>query len=102
MEKKEIIIDILQNENIDYPNHLSIHEIKRLKKELPVNPLSSTILFLFMMSLPNYNFRSFIWFINSKLYLRKGFSYKYTIAILIKMLRPNKLQKFNLSLLSSN
>lgn len=98
--RKEIITNTLQKQGISYPNSFSISTIQKIKKTFPSNSLYSTILFLFLMSLSDYNIKTLIWFIYSKLYIQKGFSYKYTAALFLKILNPNKLQKFNLNLLN--
>lgn len=96
--RKEMITSLLQKQGLSYPESYSFNKTLKLSKLLPGNPVYSTLLFLFIMSLPHYNLKTFVQFIGSGVYLKKGFSYKYLGAILLKMISPNKFPDFNLNL----
>lgn len=96
--KREKITELLNKQGINYPKRFSITEIINLSHILPNNSIYSTLLFLFCLSLPNYNLKTITKFISSSIYLRKGFSFKYTIAFFIKTINKKALQKFNLNI----
>ena len=96
--RREMITKLLQKQGLNYPASYSLDKISELSKVLPNTVQYSTLLFLFVMSLPHYNLKTFIQFIRSGIYLRKGFSYKYSGAILLKMINLNSFPDFNLNL----
>lgn len=95
--RKLIINNLLQHERIKIPTSLNITTIKEISLKLPNSPIYSNILFLFLMSQSQYNFFSFIKFIGSGIFLRKGFGYKHLIATTYKYIHKKSFLKFNIN-----
>lgn len=92
---KELILKDFLN-GIEIPSTIDISYIRNLSKKLKNNNRNSIILFLLLMSQKHYNFQSFLGFIGSLIYIRKGFNWKLLSAILWKYLNHNILNQFNI------
>lgn len=92
---KELILkDFLKG--IEIPSVIDISYIRSISKKLKDSRTNSTILFILLMSQKYYNFQSFLGFIQSLIYIRKGFNWKLLSAVLWKYLNHNALNQFNI------
>lgn len=92
---KELILrDFLKGVKI--PVTIDINYIKNVSNKLKNDRTNSTILFLLLMSQKNYNFQSFWGFMQSLIYIRKGFNWKLLSAVLWKYLNHKTLNQFNI------
>lgn len=92
---KELIVkDSLKETEI--PSIIDINYIRNISKMLGNNKTNSTILFLLLMSQKEFNFKSFLGFMKSLIYIRKGFSWKLLTAVLWKYLNNKAFNQFNI------
>lgn len=95
--RREMITELLQKDGLNYPSSYSFSKILALSKLLPKTAQYSTLIFLLVMSLPKYSIKTLVRFIGSGIYLRKGFSFQYTGAVLLKIINPSRFPDFNLN-----
>lgn len=92
-----ILEDILKEYEIVLKQPLYVKQILDLANKLPNNIKNSTAIFLLILSLEEISIFSIFKFIQSKIFTRKGFRYKYILAILIKSIKKNSFSRFNIS-----
>lgn len=95
--KKLILSDILEKHKIALKSSIDLQYILDLSSKLPNNATTSTILFLLILSQNLFTLTGLWRLINSGIFMRKGFSYKYIIAIFIKYINKKSLNRFDLS-----
>lgn len=83
--------------NIPVNFQFNIYTITAIANKISNNYTNSSILFILLMSQNKYDFQSFTKLIMSGILTRKGFNYKYLIAILCKYINSKSFSKFDIS-----
>lgn len=92
-----ILNDILNKYGIILKQPLYLKQILDIANKLPDNTKNTTAIFLLILSLKKISLISIIKFIQSKIFMRKGFRYKYILAILIKSIKKDSFSRFHIS-----